>query len=217
MTAYASPVRVVIADDHPMFRFGLRSSLHGAPEVEVVGEASDGAELIGLVDSSAPDVVLTDLAMPGMDGHSAVLHLARSHPEVATLVLTMSSSDSDLQAALRAGARGYLLKEAGRDEIVRAVLTVADGGTVYTGEIGRRVATLAANGGAQGRPFPELTEREHQILHQVATGRSNHEIAATLHLSEKTVRNNLATILAKLHLRDRAAAVAAARDRGLGT
>jgi DNA-binding NarL/FixJ family response regulator len=211
-----SPIRVVFADDHPMFRFGLRAALDRTEGVEVVGEAADGAELLRLVADVTPDVVLTDLAMPEMDGIAAVATLAERHPQVATLVLTMNAADEQVLGALRAGASGYLLKDASRDEIARAILTVAEGGAVYTGEIGRRIVErLIAPPNPIERPFPELTDRELGILRHVAAGRSNREIADSLYLAEKTVRNNIATILSKLHLRDRAAAVAAARDAGL--
>lgn len=209
-------VRVVLADDHPMFRFGLSMALARVPQLEVVGQAADGAELLRLVAETAPDVVLTDLAMPGVDGITAVAALAERFPDVPALVLTMNASDEQLLAALRAGARGYLLKDADRDEIARAVLTVAGGGQVYGGEIGRRLVERATVGTAPARrPWPQLTDRELEIARLVATGRSNREIAAALFLAEKTVRNNVASILAKLALRDRAALVAAAREEGL--
>jgi DNA-binding NarL/FixJ family response regulator len=208
----SGPVRVVIADDHPMFRFGLRMALAGAAELEVVGEASNGAELAGLVQRERPGVVLTDVAMPGGDGLSAIRMLTERFPDIGALVLTMHAEDETVIAALRAGARGYLLKGAERDEIVRAVLTVASGGTVYDGSVGRRISDFVSRPLRPGKAFTQLTDREHEVLEQVAAGRSNHEIAALLHLSEKTVRNNVATILAKLAVRDRAALVARARD-----
>ncbi|WP_157155488.1 MULTISPECIES: response regulator transcription factor [unclassified Diaminobutyricimonas] len=212
-----APVRVVIADDHPMFRFGLEAALVAVPELEVVGAAADGPELLRLTRELRPAVVLTDLEMPGVTGAGAVAELARNHPEIGVIVLTMHADDGPVLAAVSAGASGYLLKGAEREEITRAVLAVASGGTVYGGEIGRRLADYATRGSqpAPAAVFPELTAREAEVLGQVAAGRSNHEIAAALLLSEKTVRNNVATILAKLHLRDRAAAVAVARDRGL--
>lgn len=216
MTVDPVSVRVVLADDHPMFRFGLRAALDAVPGVEVVGDAADGAELVRLVETLRPRVALTDLMMPGTDGATAVGEIAARFPDVATLVLTMNAGDDQILGALRAGARGYLLKDADRDEIARAIQTVAAGGTVYSGEVGRRLVERASGAADPAdRPFPELTERETQILAHIAAGRSNREIAASLFLAEKTVRNNVAVILAKLHLRDRAAAVAAARDRGL--
>ena len=213
----ADPVRIVIADDHPMFLYGLRAALAGAGELVVVGEACDGAGLARIVALERPAVVLTDLEMPGVDGMGAVAGIRAAFPETGVVVLTMHADDAAVLGAVRAGASGYLLKGADREEIVRAVLTVAAGGTVFGSQVGRRVAEymVGGPGTSTARSFAELTGRENQILAQVAAGRSNHEIARRLLLSEKTVRNNVATILAKLALRDRAAAVAAARDRGL--
>ncbi|WP_084106388.1 response regulator transcription factor [Demequina sp. NBRC 110056] len=211
-------VRVVLADDHPLYRYGLTAALTGVPDLDLIAEAADGAELVRLVEQHQPDVALTDLAMPGTDGMSAIGEIARRSPDTRVIVLTMNASDSSVLGALRAGASGYLLKDAGREEIARAIHTVAQGGTVYSGDVGRRIVErLASPHEPPARPFPELTEREDQILERIASGCSNHEIAQALFLSEKTVRNNVAVILAKLHLRDRAAAVAAARDRGMGT
>lgn len=213
-----SVVRVVIADDHPMFRFGLRAALATSAELEIVGEAADGAELYRLVEQLHPHVALTDLEMPGVDGVSAMRMLAERFPDVGVVVLTMHADDGALLDAVRAGARGYLLKGAERDEITRAVLTVAGGGTVFGCDTGRRIAAYATRPAVTGgKVFTELTDREHEVLEHVAVGLGNHEIAGMLFLSEKTVRNNVATILAKLQLRDRAAAVARARDRGMGT
>lgn len=211
-------VRVVIADDHPMYRFGLRAALEGMSGITVVADAADGAALLRLVQAHDPDVALTDLMMPGVDGTSAVAQIAARFPRTRTLVLTMNAGDESILAALRAGASGYLLKEAEREEIAHAIHAVATGGTVYSGEVGRRLLERASTPPTEAmRPFPALTERETEILGHIASGRANHEIAASLFLSEKTVRNNVAMILAKLHLRDRAAAVAAARDAGLGS
>jgi len=212
-----TPVRVVIADDHPMFRFGLREALAGSGEVDIVGEAADGSELAEMVARVEPDVALTDLAMPGVDGLTAIETIRQQFPQVAVLVLTMNADEEAVIKALRAGARGYLLKGADRDEIVRAVLTVSSGGNVYSGEIGEQLTQRLSRAGQlnQGKVFPELTNREHEILAHVASGQGNHVIGRQLHLSEKTVRNHLANILVKLGLRDRSAAVALARDRGL--
>lgn len=213
----STPVRIVVADDHPMFRYGLRAALAASTEVDVVGEAVDGAELCRLVAELRPVVVLTDLEMPGVDGTSALRTLTARFPDVGVLVLTMHAGDEALLGAVRAGARGYLLKGAGRDEITHAVLAVASGGTVFGGEVGRRIANLATRPPADvGKVFPDLTDREHEVLGHVGAGLGNHEIAALLVLSEKTVRNHVASILAKLRVRDRAALVARARDHGLG-
>jgi DNA-binding NarL/FixJ family response regulator len=213
-----SAVRLVIADDHPMFRFGLVAALADVSEVEVVGEAGDGSELLAQVERLLPDVVLTDLAMPGTGGAAAAAEIAVRHPQVPVLVLTMHEEDEALFSALRAGARGYLLKGADRDEIVRAVLAVASGDAVYSGSVAQRIVGFftAAQQQYAAQVFPELTAREREILGLVATGLGNHEVARRLVLSEKTVRNNVAAILTKLEVPDRAAAVAKARDAGLG-
>jgi DNA-binding NarL/FixJ family response regulator len=212
-----APVRVVLVDDHPMFRYGLRAALDGSAEVEVVGEASDGAGLLALVERARADVVLTDLDMPGVDGYTAIRDLLARFPDLPVLVLTMHADDDAVLGGLRAGARGYLLKGAERDEIVRAILTVAGGGAVYGAQVGRRVTELLRQPREPtARPFPELTPREEDILALVAQGLGNHAIAGRLLLSEKTVRNNVSTILVKLQVPDRAAAVARARDAGIG-
>jgi DNA-binding NarL/FixJ family response regulator len=213
-----TPVRVVLADDHPMFRYGLAAILAGAAGIEVVGEADDGQKLVALVERELPDVVLTDLAMPGLDGATATSRILHRHPEIGVLVLTMHEDDEALFAALRAGVRGYLLKDADRDDIVRAVLAVAAGEAVYGAAVARRIVDFFT--GAQQRyaaqVFPELTGREREVLNLLATGCGNHEIARRLVLSEKTVRNHVATILTKLQAPNRAAAVAKARDAGIG-
>lgn len=211
-------VRVVIADDHPMFRFGLRAILAGAAGINVVGEADDGVVLVEVVERERPDVVITDLAMPGLDGAAATRRILARSPDTGVLVLTMHEDDEALFAALRAGARGYLLKDAERDDIVRAVHGVAAGEAVYGPAVARRIIDFFT--GTQQRyaaqVFPELTVREREVLALVARGCGNHEIARRLVLSEKTVRNHVATTLAKLQAPDRAAAVARARDAGLG-
>ena len=212
------PVRVVLADDHPMYRFGLRAVLEASPEVDVTGEAGNGDELLALVERHAPDVVLTDLSMPKMTGTAAIAELARRHPGIGVLVLTMHEDDASLFAALRAGARGYLLKGADREEIVRAVLSVAGGDAVYGGGVARRIVDFYTGASRDYRvqTFPELTEREREVLELLAAGLRNSEIARRLTLSEKTVRNHVSAVLVKLQVPDRAAAVARARDAGLG-
>ena len=211
-------VRVAVADDHPMYRFGLRAVLDASPEVDVVGEAGDGRELLALVDRHAPDVVLTDLSMPELSGTAAIAELARRAPGTGVLVLTMHEDDASLFAALRAGARGYLLKGADREEIIRAVLTVARGDAVYGAAVARRIVDFYTGAASDYRmqTFPQLTEREREVLELLAAGLRNGEIARRLVLSEKTVRNHVSAVLAKLQVPDRAAAVARARDAGLG-
>jgi DNA-binding NarL/FixJ family response regulator len=217
--AVSPPVRVVIADDHPMFRYGLRAVLDAAEEVTVVGEAADGQQLLTLVDQTRPDVVLTDLAMPGLDGATATRQLLDRHPQLGVLALTMHDDDQALFGALRAGARGYLLKGADKAEILRAVQAVAAGEAVYGAAVARRIVEFFTGTQQQyaAQAFPQLTTREREVLELVAAGCGNHEIARRLVLSEKTVRNHVAAILLKLEVTDRAAAVARARDAGLGS
>ncbi|WP_199516832.1 response regulator transcription factor [Nucisporomicrobium flavum] len=212
------PVRVVIADDHPMFRFGLSAAISAVAQIDLLGEASSGAELVELVERTVPDVVITDLAMPGTDGTHATRQIAARHPHVAVLVLTMHEDDEALFGAMRAGARGYLLKGADRDDIIRAVLSVARGDAVYGTGVAQRIVDFftGAHKDYTATVFPELTCREREVLELVAAGHRNHEIARRLVLSEKTVRNHVASVLFKLQVSDRAAAVARARDAGLG-
>jgi DNA-binding NarL/FixJ family response regulator len=212
------PVRLVIADDHPMFRFGLTAALTGVADIEVVGEAADGQRLLALVEQVQPDVVLTDLAMPGIGGVEATRQITARWPQVRALVLTMHSDDEAVFGALRAGARGYLVKGAERDEIVRAVLAVAAGDAVYGASVARRIVDFftGAHQAYTAQVFPELTPREQQILDLLSAGCRNHEIARRLVLSEKTVRNHVSAVLTKLQVPDRAAAIVKGRDAGLG-
>jgi DNA-binding NarL/FixJ family response regulator len=207
-------IRVIVADDHPMFRFGLSAALSGLPDVVVVGEASSGRELLAVGARERPDVVVTDLAMPDLDGAAATIRLLREQPHLAVLVLTMHDDDDSLLAALRAGARGYLVKGAELEEIARAVRAVAHGEAVYSAAVAGRIIRLAAEG---PRPaLPELTVREREVLDQIAAGRRNPEIARQLGMSEKTVRNHLSSLLLKLQVDDRTAAALRGRDAGLG-
>jgi DNA-binding NarL/FixJ family response regulator len=212
------PVRVVVADDHPMVRFGVTAVLLDAPEVDVVAEAADGRELIEVTRAHAPDVVLTDLSMPGLDGVQATRELLRIRPDLGVLVLTMHDDDESVFAALRAGARGYLLKGAGRDELVRAVLAVAAGDAVYGSAVARRIVDFYTGSGDRftASAFPELTPREREVLDLLASGAWNAAIAAELGMTDKTVRNHVSAILLKLQVPDRTAAAVKARDAGLG-
>lgn len=210
-------VRVVIVDDHPVFRAGLVTILLDLDGVEVVGEAADGAESIAVVARTSPDVVLMDLRMPGVDGLEATARIRVEHADVAVIVLTMDSDDDSIFAALRAGARGYLLKEADGIDIERAISGVARGEAVFGAGIAERVLAFFAAGRAiAASPFPGLSPREHEVLDLLARGLDNHQIARRLVLSDKTVRNRVSDILSKLHARNRAEMVALARDAGLG-
>jgi len=210
-------VRVLIADDHPVFRDGLASLLATQPDVEVVGTAADGAEAVRLSAELAPDVVVMDLQMPGMNGIEATRAIAEAQPDVRVLVFTMGEEDGTVLSAMRAGARGYLVKGAGQDEVARAISTVHAGGLVFGSSLALRIADLLSGAAAPDRSaFPQLTERELEILDLIAAGRNNAQIASALYLAPKTVRNNVSNILAKLQATDRAEAIIRARDAGLG-
>lgn len=198
-----------------MFRYGVAAVLASAPEIELVGEAADGAELIALVERERPDVVLTDLAMPGMDGAAACRRLGQAHPDIGVLILTMHADDDSIVAAMRAGARGYVLKGADKAELVRAILAIADGQAVYGAPVARRIADFFREGattGAPATPFPDLTPREREVLTLLADGARNSEIARKLGMTEKTVRNHVSAILTKLQVQDRTAAAIKAND-----
>jgi DNA-binding NarL/FixJ family response regulator len=217
MNGDSPALRVVVADDHPVFRDGLAMILRERG-ITVLAEVADGQEAIEAAAAGHPDVVLMDLTMPGLGGVEATRRLLAAHPAVAVLVLTMSEDDDSLFAALRAGARGYLLKEAAADDIARAVVTVARGETVLGARVSSRVLDAVRGGLLSGTPapFPRLTEREREVLELVARGYDNARVARHLGLSEKTVRNHVSVILAKLPAATRAEAVALARDNGLG-
>ncbi|PVG84418.1 DNA-binding response regulator [Nocardioides gansuensis] len=210
-------VRVLVADDHPVFRAGMLTVLEDLPGIEVVGQAADGREAIELAGTRQPDVVLMDLRMPDVGGLEATARIRVEHPSVAVVVLTMDSDDDSIFAALRAGARGYLLKEADVSDIERAVTSVARGEAVFGAGIAERVLALFAAGRTTAAsPFPQLTPRELEVLELIAQGLDNGAIARRLVLSDKTVRNRVSDVLAKLHARSRAEMVALARDAGLG-
>jgi DNA-binding NarL/FixJ family response regulator len=211
------PTTVVVADDHPVFRAGMVTVLQDLPDVEVVGEAANGQEAIDVVARTSPDVVLMDLRMPDVGGLEATARIRVEHPATAVIVLTMDSDDDSVFAALRAGARGYLLKEADGLDIERAVTGVVRGEAVFGAGVAQRVLGVFAHGrSSTANPFPELTPRELEMLELVAEGLDNTSISRRLFLSEKTVRNRVSTILSKLHAGSRAEMVALARDAGLG-
>ncbi|WCN81072.1 response regulator [Micromonospora sp. LH3U1] len=207
-----APIRLLIVDDHPVVRDGLRGMFTGDPGFEVVGEAADGSEALALVTTVQPDVVLMDLRMPGMNGVTAIGRLARSGSTARVLVLTTYDTDADVLPAIEAGATGYLLKDTPREELVRAVRAAARGESVLAPSVaGRLMGRLRA-------PVEEpLSQRELEVLTLVARGASNREAAARLFISEATVKTHLLHVYAKLGVNDRAAAVATAYDRGLLT
>jgi DNA-binding NarL/FixJ family response regulator len=211
------PIRVVVVDDHPMFRAGLRTLVQESPQLALVGEAENAADAVELCLREGPDVVLMDVKMPGGSGVEATREVVGARPEIGVLMLTMLEDDTSVFAAMRAGARGYVLKGAAPEDIVRAVVAVAAGEVIFGAALARRMGHFFTAGRrGEPHPFPELTTRERDVLDLVAGGEPNAAIAGHLGLSEKTVRNNVSSIFAKLLVADRAAAVAKARDAGLG-
>lgn len=211
-------IRVVVADDHPLFRQGLGSLVTDSPETDLVGVAADGEEAVAVTLAERPDVVVMDLRMPGLNGIDATRRIVAAAPDTKVLVLTMVEDDASIFAAMRAGARGYALKGAGPETILRSILVVAAGEAIFSAGVAARLNRFFAGGAAPGPvPFPDLTARERDILDLMATGANNATIASRFNLTEKTVRNNVSNIFAKLRVADRAAAVARARDAGLGT
>lgn len=211
-------IRVVVADDHPMVRIGIAAVLSAEPAVELVGEAANGNELLERVAETTPDVVLTDLSMPGLDGITATARLRDSHPDLPVLVLTMHEDDEQVFAALRAGARGYLVKGTDGVLLVRAIEAVAAGQAVYGQAVAGRIIDFFTGVSAAAAPsaFPSLTGRERDVLDLMASGLRNRGIAEQLGVSEKTVRNHTSAILLKLQVPDRTAAALKAREAGLG-
>ena len=211
------PLRVLVADDHPLFRDGLRSALASIGHIEVVGEAATGDAAIDQALKLQPDVVVMDLQMPAVNGIEATRKIVDASPHIGVLVLTMFDDDDSVFAAMRAGARGYALKGSGQDEIVRAIHAVAAGEAIFGPAIAQRLIDLFASEPSGPPPaFPDLTQREREVLELIATGESNQLIARRLFLSEKTIRNNASNIFTKLQVADRAQAIVRAREAGLG-
>lgn len=212
------PVRVIVADDHPIVRDGLATLLGSRAEVDLLGLAGDGEQAVRLAEDLQPDVVVMDLHMPGISGIDATQRIVRTSPRIAVLVLTMLEDDDSLFAAMRAGARGYLVKGATQDEILRSILAVAGGEAIFGPAVANRVLDyfFREPPGRTAELFPELTDRERQVLESIAAGLDNHSISTRLGLSQKTVRNYVSNIFTKLHVADRARAIVVARDAGLG-
>jgi DNA-binding NarL/FixJ family response regulator len=208
------PMRVLLADDHPMFLGGLRALLDSTPGVEVVAETATGDEAVAAASERQPDVVVMDIQMPGLNGIDATREIVTHSPHVGVLILTMFEDDDSVFAAMRAGARGYLLKGSAPSDIIRAVETVGRGEAVFGPAIARRLIDFFATTPAY--PFPELTQREREVLDLIAQGRNNSDIARRFVISAKTVRNHVSNIFTKLHVADRAQAIVRAREAGLG-
>jgi DNA-binding NarL/FixJ family response regulator len=213
-----SRMRVLIADDHPVFRHGIRAMLEARSDTEVVGEATTGVEAVAQAEQLQPDVVLMDIQMPGLNGIMATREIVATSPHIHVLVVTMFEDDNSVFSAMRAGAHGYVLKDSAKEEIVRAIQAVGNGEAIFSPAIASRLIAFFAT----PRPFvtreifPGLTEREREILHLIARGAPNGEIARELSLTTKTVSNYVSNIFAKLQVADRAEAIIKARDAGMG-
>jgi DNA-binding NarL/FixJ family response regulator len=219
-TVEANGLRVVVADDHPVYREGLSMVLGSMPGVTVVGEAADGHEAVRLAEELAPDVVLMDLSMPGLGGVEATREVLARCPATQVLVLSMHEGADSVLAALRAGARGYLVKGATKLEVARALHDVASGGAVFGGTVAEQVLSRVRDSARTTRrgaeAFPRLTDRELEVLDLVAAGLSNAAIASRLYLSDKTVRNVVSSVFSKVGAKDRAEVIVLARQAGLG-
>ncbi len=217
-----APLRVLIADDHPLFRSGLRALLGAVPDTTVAGQATTGEEAVALAAELQPDVVVMDLQMPGVSGIDATRRILDTSPHLGILVVTMFEDDYSVFAAMRAGAKGYVLKDADEEDMLHAIRAVSRGEAIFSPAVARRVidfftgAKPEVERAVPARAFPELTDREREVLDLIAQGLSNPEIAARLYLSPKTVRNHISNIFAKLQVADRAQAIVRAREAGLG-
>lgn len=213
-----SRVRVYVADDHTLFRDGLRALLASIEDIDVVGEAAEGAVAVDRVTDLRPDVVLMDIRMPGLNGIEATRRISAAAPQVGVIIVTMLADDDSVFAAMRAGARGYLLKGAGQDQMLRTIRAVAAGEALFGPGIAERLMDFFANLQPMGDPeaFPELTGREREVLEHIAQGHSNAAIAERLSISTKTVRNHASNIFNKLQVADRAQAIIRAREAGYG-
>ncbi len=216
------PLRILVADDHPLFRGGLRALLGAVPDTVVVGEATTGEEAVALAAELQPDVIVMDLQMPGVSGVEATRRVLDTNPHVGILIVTMFEDDDSVFAAMRAGARGYVLKDTDEEDMLHAIRAVGRGEAIFSPAVARRVIDFFTGVHAETqrdvppRTFPELTAREREVLDLIAQGLSNPEIAARLYLSPKTVRNHVSNIFAKLQVADRAQAIIRAREAGLG-
>jgi len=216
------PIRVLIADDHALFREGVHAILKAVPDIEIVGEAGSGGEVITLASDLKPDVILMDIQMPDINGVEATQRILKTQPDAGIIIVTMLEDDDSLFSAMRAGARGYVLKGADKAEMLKSIRAVAEGEALFGAAIAARLLNFFHNNPSQKTiesisiPFPELTEREREILVSIAQGDTNTEIAEQLTISLKTVRNHVSNIFNKLQVTNRAQAALRARDAGLG-
>ncbi|MDX1415683.1 MAG: response regulator transcription factor [Candidatus Promineifilaceae bacterium] len=213
------PIRVLVVDDHQLFREGLTALLNAAAETEVAGDAGSGVEAIAQTKSLAPDVVLMDIQMPDMNGIEATRRILVDHPQTGVIMLTMLEDDDSLFAAMCAGARGYILKGADKAEVLRTITAVAEGQALFGPAIAGRLSRFFQKGSQMESavvPFPDLTDREREVLTLIARGMNNSDIAQQLHISVKTVSNHISNIFNKLQVADRSQVIVKAREAGLG-
>jgi DNA-binding NarL/FixJ family response regulator len=213
-----SLIRILVVDDHTLFREGVNAIFSTVPDVRVVGEASNGVEAVSLANSIQPDVILMDIQMPQLNGIEATRRILHTSPKIGIIVLTMYEDDDSVFSAMRAGARGYILKGADQEELLRAVRAVASGEALFGPAIATRMMTYFSSAKINSaiEAFPELTEREREVLDLIANGSNNNQIANQLSISPKTVRNHVSNIFNKLQVADRAQAIIKAREQGLG-
>jgi len=212
-------LRVLIADDHPLFRHGIRSLLNATTDFQVVGEATTGDEAIRLATAHQPDVIVMDIQMPNINGIEATRQIVRTSPQIRILIVTMFEDDASVFTAMRAGARGYVLKDAEKDDLLLALRAVGHGEAIFSPAIASRMIDFfaALRPSTPPNAFPELTDREREILELIAEGKSNPEIAAQLVLTPGTVRNYVSNVFSKLQVADRTEAIMKARDAGFGS
>lgn len=211
------PIKILIADDHTLFRDGLKALFASLPDTAVVGEAETGAAAVALAEELQPDVVMMDIQMPDLNGIEATRQIVDTSPHIGVIIVTMFEDDDSVFAAMRAGARGYVLKGADQGEMLRAIRAVARGEALFGPGIAARLTSFFQGPkAASATPFPDLTDREREVLSLLAQGLNNQEIAARLFISAKTVRNHASNIFSKLQVADRVQAIIRARDAGLG-
>jgi DNA-binding NarL/FixJ family response regulator len=209
-------VRVLVADDHPLFREGLRAVLSHSDDLQIVGEAASGAQAVDLALELQPDVIVMDLQMPELNGVEATRRIVEQSPHVGVLVLTMYEDDDSVFAAMRAGARGYLLKGADDEETLRAIRAVGSGDAIFGPSVAERLITFFTAAHSPPQAFPDLSAREREVLELLARGEGNAAIARRLGISQKTVRNHVSNVFTKLRVADRSEAIVRAREAGLG-
>ncbi len=217
-----NPIRLLVADDHALFREGLAALLSATKDVELVGEAASGEEVLLKARELQPDVILMDINMPGVDGVQATRNILKTQPEIAVVMVTMLEDDASVFSAMRAGARGYVLKGAQHEELLETIRAAAGGQVLFGPDIAARMMGFFQNlastndQATPGEAFPELTSRELEVLELIAQGVANNRIAKELVISDKTVRNHITSIFSKLQVVDRSQAIVKARDAGLG-